>query len=94
MQFLVKVRVDLSKMAEFGQKLQRGELDRSCIRGETYCLQSDPAVGYSIWEADSQNEFEAKFSQWRPYYSSTEIEHVISPMQAMKILFEQNLTSK
>jgi len=55
MLFQVKVRVNLSKMMEFGQKLQKGELDRSCIRGETHCLKNDPAVGYSIWEADNRD---------------------------------------
>ena len=62
MLFQVKVRVDLSKMKEFGQKLQMNELDRSCIRGETYCLKDDPAVGFSIWEIDTTEEFETKFA--------------------------------
>ena len=44
MLFQVKVRVNLAKMAEFGQELRQGELDRSCIRGETYCLRNDPAA--------------------------------------------------
>jgi hypothetical protein len=89
MLFQVKVRVNLAKMAEFGQKLQKGELDRSCIRGETYCLKKDPAVGFSIWEADSKNEFETKFAPWRNYYDDIEVNEVITPMEAMTILFKK-----
>jgi len=89
MLFQVKVRVDLVKMAEFGQKLQKGELDRSCIRGETYCFKNDPAVGFSTWETASQSEFDSKFKPWRNYYSEVEIHEVISPMDAMSVLFDQ-----
>jgi hypothetical protein len=89
MLFQVKVRVNLAKMAEFGQKLQKGELDRSCIRGETHCLKNDPAVGFSIWEADSKNEFETIFAAWRNYYDAVEVNEVITPMEAMAILFKK-----
>ena len=89
MLFQVKVRVNLAKMLEFGQKLQKGELDRSCIRGETYCLKNDPAVGYSIWEAASKDEFEAKFAPWRNYYEDVEISEVITPQEAMYLLLSQ-----
>jgi hypothetical protein len=87
MQFLVKVRVNPAAMPEFGQKLQKGELDRSGIPGETYCLRNDPAVGYSIWEAETKQSFEAKFTLWRPFYLEVEIQEVISPNEAMKLLF-------
>jgi hypothetical protein len=89
MLFQVKVRVNLTKMAEFGQKLQKGELDRSCIRGETHCLKSDPAVGFSIWEADNKNEFDSKFAPWRIYYDDVEVNEVISPLEAMTSLFKK-----
>jgi hypothetical protein len=89
MLFQVKVRVNLAKMAEFGQKLQKGELDRSCIRGETRCLKNDPAVGFSIWEADSKDEFETKFAPWRNYYDAVEVNEVITPLEAMTILFKK-----
>ena len=88
MLFQVKVRVNLAKMAEFGQKLQKGELDRSCIRGETYCLKNAPAVGFSIWEAESKNEFDAKFTSWLDYYDKVEINEVITPLEAMSLLFK------
>jgi hypothetical protein len=89
MLFQVKVRVNLAKMAEFGQKLQKGELDRSCIRGETHCLKNDPAVGFSIWEAESKNEFDAKFASWRNYYDEVEVNEVITPLEAMTRLFKK-----
>jgi hypothetical protein len=86
MKYLVKVKVDVSSMMEFGQKLQKGELDRSCIKGETYCLKEDPSVGYSIWESETKGEFEQKFNPWKVYYSYVEIKEIISPNEAMKLL--------
>ena len=86
MRFLVKVKVNVLKMAEFGKKLQNNELDRSLIKSETYCLKADPAVGYSIWEAESREEFDTKFKPWSEYYSETEISEVISPMESMTLL--------
>jgi hypothetical protein len=86
MLFLVKVRVDVSRMGEFAQRLMKGELDRSSIRGETHCLKEDPAVGFSVWEAASRAEFDAKFGQWRKYYSEAEAYEVIPPMEAMMAL--------
>jgi hypothetical protein len=84
--FLVKVKVNVTSMAEFGSRLQKGELDRSCIRGETHCLREDPAVGYSIWEAGDREAFEKVFSAWRPFYSDVSVEEVISPTEAMTLL--------
>jgi hypothetical protein len=88
--FLVKVKVNVSTMIEFGEKLQDGELDRSCIKGETYCIKDDPSVGYSIWEAGTKEEFEKKFNPWKQYYENTEVTEVISPNEAMKILSSKN----
>jgi len=87
MLFQVKVTVDIAKIAEFGHKLQQGELDRSCIRGDTHCLKSDPAVGFSIWEAVSRDEFDKKFAPWRIYYADVEIKEVITPIEARSVLF-------
>lgn len=86
MYFQVRVRVDVARMAEFGAELSRGSLDRSAIRGETYCLADDPAVGFSVWEAPDAARFEAVFSAWKPYYSETEIRPLITPAEAMKLL--------
>lgn len=87
--FLVKVKVNLKSIMEFGQKLQKGELDRSSIKGETYCIKDDPSIGYSIWETKSIKEFEKKFNPWRKYYENTEAIEVISPNEAMKLLFNK-----
>ena len=89
MRYLVKVRVDVARMAEFGRTLQNGELDRSCIRGDTYCLLEDPAVGFSVWEAASRDEFEQRFAGWRPFYSSVDVREVVSPGEAMVLLMKQ-----
>lgn len=84
--FQVRVRVDVATMAEFGRRLQTGVLDRSAIRGETYCLADDPAVGFSVWEAPDLDVFEAAFAAWRPYYSKTEVRPLITPAEAMRRL--------
>ena len=86
MLFQVEVRVNIAKIAEFGQKLQNGELDKSLIRGETYCLKSDPAVGYSIWEPYNRDEFETKFTPWRNYYTEVEVSQVITLLEPMASL--------
>ncbi len=89
MLFQVKVKVNISKMPEFGQKLQKGELDRSSIRGDTYCLKNDPAIGFSIWEAIDRNEFEKKFNSWSKYYDDIEIKEMITAQEAQKLLLKQ-----
>ncbi|MDD5087340.1 MAG: hypothetical protein PHI18_00890 [bacterium] len=86
MKFLVKVRVNRMMLMEFGSKLQGGELDRSCIRGEAYCVKGDPTVGYSIWEVESREQFEEKFSPWRRYYSDVEMIEVVSPTEAVALI--------
>jgi len=88
MLFLVRVRVDVAKLAEFGAKLQAGALDRSAIRGETHCLADDPAVGYSYWEAEDRAGFDAIFAAWLPYYDEVEISAVIAPREAMRRLVD------
>ena len=86
MRFLVEVRVELTKMVQFGQKLRSNELDRRLIRSETYCLSEDPAVGFSVWEAESREEFEQVFSLWKSYYSETTVREVISASEAIQVL--------
>ncbi len=86
MLFQVKVRVDVARMAEFGAKLQAGALDRSAIRGETFCLADDPAVGYSVWEAPDEASFRKRFEGWKPYYAEVDIRPLITPAEAMRRL--------
>jgi len=88
MRFLVKVKVDLGRMAEFGQKLQKGELDRRLIKSETWCLALDPAVGYSVWEAESRAEFDGVFAGWSRYYAETEVREAIGANEAMARLMK------
>lgn len=88
MKFLVKVRVNVSTMSEFGAALGAGALDRSAIRGETYCLADDPAVGYSVWETSGREELDARFGPWRRFYRETEVVEVISPQEAMEKLMK------
>ena len=88
MLYLVKVRVDLEKLAEFGAKLQRGELDNSAVLF-THCLKDDPAVGLAIWEVADERELESKLGPWRPYYSELELTEVVTPAEAQRLLLER-----
>ena len=86
--FFVKVRIDPTKMMEFGQKLQNGDIDTSQII-LTYCIKDDPTVGISFWQAESQQSFEEVFAQHRKYYKEVmEIIPVITPMDSMKLILE------
>lgn len=86
MMFLVKVRVDIKTMAEFGKKLQSNELDRTGIKSETYCVKDDPSVGYTVWEAATKDAFEKIFAPWRKYYEEIEIIEVVLPEEAMRMI--------
>jgi hypothetical protein len=88
MKYLVKVKVNVATMSEFAQALRDGELDRTCVRGETYCTKDDPSVGYSVWETQSREEFDEKFAPWRRFYSWVEAAEVISPAEAMNLLVQ------
>jgi hypothetical protein len=88
MRFLVKVKVNVEKLKEFGQKLQKGELNRSMICSDTYCLAEDPTVGFSVWEAENREGFDSVFSAWHYFYSETTITEVISSNEAIKILMK------
>jgi hypothetical protein len=86
--FYVKVRIDISKMAELGQKLQSGELDTSLII-MTYCDKNDPAVGMSFWQANDKKSFDNVFSKFKEYYKEViELIQVVTPMQSIKLISE------
>lgn len=88
MLFFVKVRIDSTKMAEFGQKLQNGDIDTSHTI-LTYCIKDDPTVGLNFWYADDQREFENILAQYRPYYKEIlESIQVVTPVNAMKLILE------
>jgi hypothetical protein len=90
--YFVKVRIDITRMMEFGQKLQRGELDNSQTLF-TYCLKDDPAVGLNIWKVDDQESFERAFSEHRPFYEEVlDIVPVVTASEAMHLLM-QNLNA-
>jgi hypothetical protein len=89
MTFQVKVKVKADTIKEFAKKLMKNQLDRSAIISETYCEKDDPSTGISFWHADSIEEFERKFSAWKPYYENIEIKEVITAKEAMLMLFNQ-----
>ena len=87
--FLVKVRIDTSKMMELGQKLQTGELDTGMIKF-TYCVKNDPAVGVSLWMAKDQNEFNDLFAPHKEYYKEVlEVIPAIKPEEAMTLIMQE-----
>lgn len=86
MRFIVKATLNRRKLEEFTTALAGGELDSSCIKGETYCLKEEPAAGYNIWEAATREEFESKAHSWRVYCDRFEVTEVITPDEAMGLL--------
>ena len=88
MYFFVKVRVDVHKMAAFGQKLQSGAITTHPL--STYCLEDDPSIGLNIWEAEDLAGFEKAFLPHREFYSEIiEVAPVITSQEAMKALMSQ-----
>ena len=86
MLFFLKVRIDTTKMMEFGQKLQNGEIDTS-FTIMTYCVKDDPTIGLNFWYADTFEEFEKVLAQYKPYYKEIiETIQVITPLNAMKLI--------
>lgn len=87
--FFVKVRIDIDKMMELGQKLQSGELDTSHTI-MTYCIKDDPSVGISFWQAENKKRFENAFAPHRTYYKEVmEIIPVTTPGEAMKRILQE-----
>jgi dsDNA-binding SOS-regulon protein len=87
--FLVKVRIDTSKMKELGQKLQSGELDTKMIKF-TYCLKDDPTVGVSLWMAKDKDDFDELFSPHKEYYKEIiEISSAVKPDDAMALIMQK-----
>jgi len=87
MVLLVKVRVKLSTLQQFAAALQKGALDNTRVKGDTWCLKEDPAVGYSVWETTDWQDFDKRFNPWRDYYDEVEIREVVTPKEAMIALF-------
>ena len=86
--FFVKVRIDTSKMMEFGQKLQSGQLDTSHTI-LTYCSKDDPTIGMSFWHANNREHFDEIFANHLVFYKEVlDITPVITPMNAMKAIIE------
>ncbi len=84
----IKVKVKIETLKIFGEKLMSNQLDRSAIISETYCEKEDPSVGISYWNVKDFEEFEHKFSMWKPYYEKVEIKEVVTAKEAMILLFK------
>ncbi|MGC4120080.1 MAG: hypothetical protein QM765_36970 [Myxococcales bacterium] len=90
MLFCVRVRLEMSRFAELGKKLATKELDRSSIRA-TYCLEEDPAVGISIWEAEDRQDLDRKLAPFLPFYEQVrEVLPVVSAEEAQRRLIPRS----
>ena len=87
--FMVKVKVNKELLTEFGKALANNELDRSSVKSETFCIKNDPAIGYSIWETETKEEFDKKFGPWKRFYFETETTEMITPNEAMLALMKK-----
>jgi hypothetical protein len=86
MRFIVKVRIDVSKLAELARLLQDKALDLGGMEW-TYCHEDDPAVGLSLWQAADRAELERRLAPLRPYYAEIlEITPVVTSREAQAAL--------
>ena len=84
--FLVKVRVDADALADFGRKLQNGELQTNRYLF-TYCIKDDPTVGVSLWIADDRVHLDQLIAPHSRYYQEViSIEEVITPAESMQLI--------
>jgi hypothetical protein len=93
MLFFVKVRVDVSRLAEYGQKLQSGAIGTHPL--STYCLADEPTIGLNIWEAEDRESLEEAFAPHGEYSQVLEIVPVVTAQAAQRILMKRasNATS-
>ena len=87
MLLFVKVRIDVTKLAELGRKIQSGGFTTHPT--STYCLRDDPSVGLNIWEAADPEDFERKFAPHREYYTEVEVTPVVTAAEAQLLLAKQ-----
>jgi hypothetical protein len=87
MLFFVKARVDIDRLAEYGQKLQAGAIDTHPI--STYCLADEPTIGLNIWEAEDRESFEEAFAPHSEYSKVLEVVPVVTAQAAQRILMER-----
>ena len=85
----IKVKVKISLLKSFAEKLMSGQLDRSAIISETYCEKNEPSIGISYWKVNDMDEFENKFSLWKQFYETYELKEVVTAKDAMVALFNQ-----
>ena len=86
MLFFVKARVNVNRLAEYGQRLQTGAIATHPL--STYCLADDPTVGLNVWEAEDRESFEKAFAPHSAYSQILEIAPVMTAQAAQRILME------
>ena len=86
MLFYVKARVNVAKLAEYGQALASGAITTHPL--STYCLKDDPSVGLNIWEAPDRDGLDEAFAPHAPYLDALEILHVVTANEAQHMLIE------
>lgn len=93
MLFFVKAKIDATRLLEFGNKLQGGELNTDSIL-HTYCYKEDPTMGITVWQADNKEDFDAKFAPYKEYCTEViEESEVLTPDETKQLLMEQLMQS-
>ncbi len=89
MLYFVKVRINLDKLPELGEKLANGTLKTDFIK-YTFCIKDDPSVGVNIWEVKNEADFEEKFAPHKAFYQEViEITPVITSEESQQLLMAQ-----
>lgn len=78
MLFFVKNRLFIEKMADLTDKIEKNEVPDPAKYSTIYCSDSNPGVGYCIFDVESEEKLNDILSDLKPYSETYEIAHVLT----------------
>lgn len=78
MLFYVKIQLKMDKMSEMLEKSLKGEIPSPARYSTIYCSNSQPGLGYSIFDVESRSKLDEILEKLKPYSEVYEIAHVIT----------------
>ena len=78
MLFYVKIQLKMDKMSEMLAKSSKGEIPSPASYSTIYCSNSEPGLGYSIFDVDSRSQLDEILDKLKPYSEVYEVAHVIT----------------
>jgi hypothetical protein len=78
MLFYVKIQLKMDKMAEMLEKSSKGEIPSPSDYSTIYCSDSEPGLGYSIFNVESKEQLDKILEKLKPYSEVYEVAHIIT----------------